>query len=267
MDRGLCRRTFTLIELLVVISVISILFAFVVPALQQARLKSQGMAGNDQLRQMGMGHNLYADDSNEYFFPSPNEYPSAAQESPYMYKRNPDLTEVAVEYDFVGLTKHPVLQSPAWNDSGNNENVLYSPWCYYPNYLLALKESEKMSPRPSYPTGPPTISRGTDKHALMSEIVLDDKYFGSPRAVHVEDGKRQAGDPGFLGVNYENSSHVFMQAPSLAHVKGTYVIYYDGHADWVDAPDLERIEIENIMGGFPYSMKQEGVHYPHQPAW
>ncbi|MFG0249043.1 MAG: prepilin-type N-terminal cleavage/methylation domain-containing protein [Phycisphaeraceae bacterium JB051] len=61
------RKAFTLIELLVVISIISLLIAILLPALQKARQSAQRISCLSSMRQVGVGFNVYVDTFNEYF--------------------------------------------------------------------------------------------------------------------------------------------------------------------------------------------------------
>jgi prepilin-type N-terminal cleavage/methylation domain-containing protein len=63
------KKGFTLIELLVVIAIIAILAAILFPVLAQARLAAKKIVGLNQVKQIGLGMQLYLQDSDDVFFP------------------------------------------------------------------------------------------------------------------------------------------------------------------------------------------------------
>lgn len=77
-----CVRGFTLVEVLVVIAVIALMAALLIPALSQAKEQARLALCRSNMRQVGLGFLMYADDNRDYL-PWPGGEPTRANFNPH----------------------------------------------------------------------------------------------------------------------------------------------------------------------------------------
>jgi prepilin-type N-terminal cleavage/methylation domain-containing protein/prepilin-type processing-associated H-X9-DG protein len=76
MSNRISRRGFTLVELLVVMAIIAILISILLPAMNKAREQAKAVTCLTQIRQLGLGINMYANDNKDFVpAPQPDSFP------------------------------------------------------------------------------------------------------------------------------------------------------------------------------------------------
>ncbi len=137
MRRIFRHKAFTLIELLVVISIIALLIAILLPALRAARDSAMSAQCLSQLRQTGLGIQMYAQDYNDWTpinytaangtWIMPGDIPRSTQGPDWWHRLGGKLVNWGEDKDYPLSTHHP---SPQWTDRANyisTTKVFYCP--------------------------------------------------------------------------------------------------------------------------------------------
>jgi prepilin-type N-terminal cleavage/methylation domain-containing protein/prepilin-type processing-associated H-X9-DG protein len=217
------REGFTLIELLVVIAIIAILAAMLLPALARAKEKAQRTRCLNNLKQLGMAHNLYITDSNDQIEP-PNCGGAAGAMSPiapagWLYKPGQCLAPRG---------------SDEFHTNGATKGLYY-----------ASLRNRSLYMCPLHKTNTPAWKLSTIKFTsyLMSGVVINGNgSFDWSAGLQGKTFKNTAfkGTDMLFWESDENDSANFNDACSTPaqgltqrHVYGAMFGFFDGHAEYI----------------------------------
>jgi prepilin-type N-terminal cleavage/methylation domain-containing protein/prepilin-type processing-associated H-X9-DG protein len=215
------KGAFTLIELLVVIAIISLLMAILIPALHKAREQGKDVICRNNLRQVGLGANLYAEDWDQYV-----PRGSAGEIAWYMLFM-PFLAQKPVGNDYRTVD---IYRCPSYPDKEQTVCFVVNGWDFKDRNDKTGKEIW-------------TPSRLTTCTRRAETLYLVDNEDGSWRRVI-----KTANDPDVYRCDVWNPGHLptsdsqdvtyGRRVARARHKNGANCLYLDWRVEWMAAEDM-----------------------------
>jgi prepilin-type N-terminal cleavage/methylation domain-containing protein/prepilin-type processing-associated H-X9-DG protein len=215
---------FTLIELLVVIAIIALLMAILLPALQKAREQAKDAICRNNMRQIGLGAELYAEDYDSCIPRSKSSGPYGAWYQLFM----PYLAQRAIDNDYRNVK---IYRCPGYPDTEQTVCYVVNGWEFQSETDMVGREVEKPTPLSAC-------------RNLASTIYLADNEYGSWRDII-----RKADDPGWRRCDVWRSGHLptsnsedYTNGRRIARDRhknnGCNNLYLDWHVEWMAAEKM-----------------------------
>lgn len=218
------RRAFTLIELLVVVSIIALLVSILLPALAQAREQAKRAVCAGNLRQIGLMHEMYAQDNNGFF-------PVTDTHNTYFY-----LNRVVGKY----------LESShkAWHCPTDNRRLADGDWIT-PSYRYNIHMTDEGDYK--IMNGPSVKIDNVDNPSSVV-AVLDGNYFNEEYLDRLD----------WYAQHPVNAGSGFPELPEwYPHSSGSNVLLVDVHVEWFRGPPLERCLYYAGFHFLPYERQRD----------
>ena len=242
------KKAFTLVELLVVISIIALLMAILMPALQKVRDQAKFVVCGGNLRQITLGCIAYSVNNDGFLPPGANyfykEYtPDVTYYSLAMYYK-PKRHGVSPEYNFPEMVSSymgknmkvwgcPGLKIPTIVDPANNRRwARYGPYYYFPgaiDYPDFGKPNKMVAQR---------LDKGRSSQPLIQDRMVEIFH---QTDIYRFNHCRGTMHPGISDSYGDNPSSAQRATANKKNIYGGNIGFFDGSAQRFKFDDLENV--------------------------
>lgn len=274
------RRGFTLIELLVVIAIIAILAGMLMPALGRAKVAAKSISSLSNLRQLGIGLQLYSLDSQDYL-PKHSSLKSETTALGLPRTRWADYIYSYMQNEKVYLSpnlsqqERPHMSKPFAHALREGREVFYGGYGYNYQYLgNARQPTDDYRPFHAKDTAiqapSNTVAIGDTKGAQKGDpenpfgfggsgVYVIDPPLGSV-ALGSRGSRKSGGGPGSGNAYYEGGSDgsvAHRATPSGRNGGKVNMTYVDGHSAAITPEELDGLNADGT--GTPNNRQWNGV--------
>ncbi|MBN1972670.1 MAG: type II secretion system protein [Sedimentisphaerales bacterium] len=220
------RCGFTLIELLVVIAIIAVLLGILMPALQKVRKQAYQVTCQSNLRQIGVGANMYAE-SNDYLVPRGLIY--AQTDPPWFESFMPYLSQKPIDNDYRNVK---IYRCPGYPNKQQTICYVINGWGFTnakdttgyqlgtPTKITTLKHTSKSIYLTDYEDGSwiPIITNAAQQEVESCDV-------------------RQQSDLAYLA---DGTLSTTRRVPLNRHARGSNILYFDWSVGHLEAQEIVR---------------------------